>query len=167
MLSVCVTGHRPAKIGGYDPENPTRAWVRSSLRTILDTIKPNYAYIGMALGVDQDFAEACIEAGVPFTAALPFKGQETKWPEASQMWYWRLVHQAKTIHTVCEPGYAAWKMQRRNQWMVDEIGPEGLVIAVWDGSTGGTANCVAYARQMRRKILRVDPLARTIIYPPT
>jgi len=164
MLKVCVTGHRPAKIGGYDEENPTRVWVKNALKEVVETLKPNYAYSGMALGVDQDFAVVCIEAGIPFDAVLPFQAQEAKWPEASQFMYWRLIKQARTKHVVCDPGYAAWKLQRRNEWLVDAIDDDGIVIAVWDGSQSGTANCVRYAHQSDRRVVRINPVTKEIIY---
>ncbi len=157
MRKVCVTGHRPPRIGGYDPTNPLRQWVKDQLVQAMDEIRPNVAYTGMALGTDQVFAEICIERKIPFIAVLPFKGQDNKWPKESQFIYWRLVHQAREIITVCEPGYAAWKLQRRNERMIEEIETDGTVIAVWDGSIGGTANCLTYAKQLRRTIHRIDP----------
>jgi uncharacterized phage-like protein YoqJ len=162
MKRVCITGHRPPKIGGYDPDNELRCWVRESLRTVMDEIRPSYAYSGMALGADLDFVEICLDMGIPFTAVLPFEGQERKWPEETQLYYWRLVHKAQSFLYVCDPGYAPWKLQRRNEWMVDEIGSDGIVIAVWDGSTSGTGNCVRYARASQRHITRIDPNTRTI-----
>jgi uncharacterized phage-like protein YoqJ len=143
-------------LGGYDANNPTRKWVREQLRKTLDEIRPNIAYSGMALGADQDFAEIVLEMGIPMVAVLAFKGQENKWPEEAQFHYWRLVHQAKHVITVCEPGYAAWKLQRRNERLVDET-DGGTVIAVWDGSTGGTANCVQYAAACQNRIIRLNP----------
>lgn len=163
MKRVCITGHRPPRIGGYDPDNELRAWVRKSLCEVMDEIRPSFAYSGMALGTDLDFVEICLRMGIPFLAALPFKGQESRWPEATQLYYWRLVHQAREIKHVSEPGYAAWKMQRRNEWMVDEIRKDGIVIAVWDGSVGGTANCVRYAKFSQRRIIRVDPKTREVL----
>jgi uncharacterized phage-like protein YoqJ len=162
MRRVCVTGHRPPKIGGYGPDSPLRVWVRDSLRTVMDEIRPNYAYTGMALGVDQEFAQICIDMGVPFIAALPFKGQETKWPIEAQHLYWQLANAAREIIHISDPGYATWKLQRRNEWMVDEIGTDGIVVAVWDGSPSGTANCLAYARASQRRIIRIDPLTREV-----
>jgi uncharacterized phage-like protein YoqJ len=156
MLRVAITGHRPPKIGGYDPDTPLRKWVREQLRKTLDEIRPNLAYSGMALGTDQDFAEIVLEMGIPLIVVLPFRGQEDSWPEQAQFHYWRLVHQARQVITVCEPGYAAWKMQRRNERLVDEI-EDGTLIAVWDGSTGGTANCVKYAQLCQNPIIRIDP----------
>lgn len=108
----------------------------------------------MALGVDQWAAEICTDLGIPWTAAVPFEGQERKWPSASQQKYRALISKASSIHIVCDPGYAPWKMQARNEWMVDRC---GLLIAVWDGTDGGTANCVRYAESVGRRIERINP----------
>lgn len=164
MLKVAVTGHRPERIGGYDGDNPTRVWIKEALREVVDTLRPNYAYSGMALGVDQDFVEVCVEKGIPFTAVVPFRAQAEKWPSASQFIYYDLVKKARERVIVCDPGYAAWKLQRRNEWMVDAIDDEGVVIAVWDGTPGGTANCVRYARHSDRCIVRINPATKEIIY---
>lgn len=167
MLKMCVTGHRPSKLPdsktGYDRNNETRVWVRNAMREVLSNIRPNYAYIGMALGADQDFAEVCIEKKIPFDAVVPFRGQESLWPEVSQLYYWDLMRQAVNTHIVCEPGYAAWKMQRRNEEMINLV-DKGKVIAVWDGSQGGTANCVKYAKLKKLDIIRIDPNIKTIKY---
>jgi len=57
-----------------------------------------------------------------------------------------------------DPEYKASKMQKRNIWIVDNS--DGLV-AVWDGTPGGTANCVEYARNKSRetnkKIFYINP----------
>lgn len=39
-------------------------------------------------------------------------------------------------------------------WMVDNC---DLLIAVHDGSPGGTANCVNYANQKNKKIININP----------
>lgn len=45
-------------------------------------------------------------------------------------------------------------MQKRNEYMVDLA---DRVIVVWDGSKGGTANCVKYAENVGKKIIRIEP----------
>ena len=45
-------------------------------------------------------------------------------------------------------------MQKRNEWIVDN---SLRLLALWDGSKGGTANCVTYARYGRREIKNVWP----------
>jgi len=63
-----------------------------------------------------------------------------------------LLKRAARIVHVCEPGYAAWKMQRRNEAMVDAC---THVLALWDGSSGGTENCVKYAEKKRKPIINL------------
>jgi uncharacterized phage-like protein YoqJ len=84
----------------------------------------------------------------------PFEGQEVKWKEEDQMRYFNLMARCDKVVEVCEPGYAAWKMQKRNEAMVDA---SDLVIAVWDGTDGGTANCVRYAEKQGKQIVRINP----------
>jgi uncharacterized phage-like protein YoqJ len=51
-------------------------------------------------------------------------------------------------------------MQVRNQWMVDHA---MVVMAVWDGKqSGGTWNCIQYARQRHRWMVQLHPQKLTI-----
>lgn len=156
-MIVCGTGHRPDKLGGYDPLNDIRVGIRRQVRQHLIELKPTQVISGMALGFDQDLVAVCLSLKIPFIAAVPFKGQESQWPESAQQIYRELLAKAARVVYVCAPGYAVWKMQRRNEWMVDEVGADGVVLAAWDGSRGGTGNCVRYARNLDRKIVRIDP----------
>ena len=45
-------------------------------------------------------------------------------------------------------------MQERNEWMVNNC---DVLIAVWDGTSGGTANCVKYAESLQLDIRRINP----------
>lgn len=152
-MILAVTGHRPDKIGGYKP-NPLREWVRAQIRAALEDLKPERGITGMALGVDQDFAEACVALGIPFTAAVPFEGQESRWPPPSRRFYHQLIEQAAEVVYVSELGYARWKMEARNHWMVDH---SDRLLAIWDGTLGGTGGTVLYAERVGRPIQRIDP----------
>lgn len=149
---VAVTGHRPRKIGGYDPNNPLRQRIRMELRAHLERLQPVHTITGMALGVDQDFADVCLVLKIPFVAAVPFVGQESQWPVEAQQSYRELLSLALRVEVVSEGRYRPWKMQRRNEWMVDNC---THLIGVWDGSAGGTANCLRYAHEVGRDVLRV------------
>lgn len=127
------------------------------MRNLLLQLHPEESISGMAIGIDQDFAWTCLELGLPWTAAVPFKGQESTWPDAAQRDYHELISLATRVVYASEPGYAPWKMHKRNRWMTDEIGEDGTVIAVWDGSPGGTSSAVKYATEVGRRILRIDP----------
>jgi uncharacterized phage-like protein YoqJ len=139
-LVIAGTGHRPDKLGGYS-EDVFQRLVDLALAE-LDARRPTRAISGMALGWDQALAEACARYGVPFVVAVPCDGQERMWPQASQLKYRRLLGDAAEVVVVCPGPYAGWKMQRRNEWMVDHASE---VWALWDGSPGGTKNCVDYA----------------------
>jgi uncharacterized phage-like protein YoqJ len=158
-MIAAATGHRPDKLGtdaysGYIEDNPLRIWVKGRMRDYLRRAKPLYAISGMAIGVDQDFAEVCIELRVPFVAAVPFIGQERRWRPDAQEKYRALLAKAHEVVVVSDGPYERWKMIARNQWMVDHCNE---VCAVFDGTPGGTASTVLYAVQVHRPIYRIDP----------
>jgi len=107
----------------------------------------------MALGVDTWAAETCVELGIPFIAALPCDGWGENWPLPSQERYRALLNKAKEIHVVSAGPYKPWKMQRRNEWMVDHC---SLLLSVHDGSAGGTFNCLEYAAHVKRQVKQLQ-----------
>lgn len=150
---AAFTGHRPDKLGGYGPSR-LQALVKRALRQALFELSPSLCVTGMALGVDQWAAEICLELGIPFVAAVPFVGQESAWPRESQLHYAELLRQACHIEVVSPGAYAPEKMQIRNVWMTDHC---NTLVAVWNGSGGGTSNCVTYARKIGREIFLINP----------
>lgn len=149
-MILCGTGHRPNKLGGYGQDVFDRL-VALAERHLLELI-PELVISGMALGWDQALAQAAVNLKIPFHAYIPFAGQEGRWPKQSQQLFYQLrVAADKRIHT-SDGGYAPYKMQMRNRRMVDA---SSLVLALWDGSSGGTANCVAYASKTGTEILNI------------
>lgn len=55
---------------------------------------------------------------------------------------------------VTDAPYTRTCMQMRNQWMVDHC---DALVAIWDGSSGGTENCVNYAKDQGVPMVRIDP----------
>jgi uncharacterized phage-like protein YoqJ len=153
-MIVSFSGHRPQKIGGFITPNPMYNYLTKELRKVLEELKPTKAISGMALGWDTWTAQMCIELGIPFVAAIPFIGQERIWPQKSKDIYNDLLKKASEVVIVSEGGYSAYKMQVRNQWMTDRC---DKLIACWDGSSGGTGNCVDYARTINKEIIIIDP----------
>lgn len=155
-MIVAASGHRPDKIGGYDYYDPLRTWIRERMRRALIELGATKTISGMALGVDQDFAQVSIEMGLPFIAALPFLDQESRWPKSSQDYWWWLLERADEVVIVSPGEYSAAKMQIRNEWMVDN---SNVLVSVWDGSPGGTGNCMNYAKTVNASVHRIDPRA--------
>lgn len=157
-MIVAATGHRPDKLGGWT-KDVHNALCDFALRT-LALQRPSGVISGMALGWDHAVAVACVRLGIPFVAAIPFEGQESRWPKTAQNDYQKLLLCASSVHVVCdrqqvEDGGVVWALQERNCWMVDNSA--GL-LALWNGDRkGGTFNCVQYAREGKRTIKNVWP----------
>lgn len=160
-LVVAVTGHRPDKLGGWDPLHPVVAQVRKALRDALAATWPAHVITGMALGVDTWAAEACLELGIPFVAALPCDNWGSQWPAYAQARQALLLAKAQRQHVVSPGPYKPWKLQRRNEWMVDQC---ALLLSVWDGSSGGTRNCLMYAAEVGRTVQAL-PWRTTVVVP--
>ena len=150
-MIVAGTGHRPDKLGGYSDAAHERL-VTVACSSIGD-LRGDVSRVisGGALGWDQALADAAIRLGLPLTLALPFEGFECKWPKSSQEFLHSLMNPADVVF-VCEPGYAPWKMQERNKWMVDNC---NALLALWNGTDGGTHNCIKYANSVGRQIVNV------------
>jgi uncharacterized phage-like protein YoqJ len=153
-IVICGTGHRPSKLGGFSIPNKIFNYVCKFTEEILLKEKPDKVITGMALGFDVYLAQISYKLSIPFIAAVPFKGQESKWPKESQNLYTKLLGLADEIVIVSPGEYSAEKMQIRNEWMVNN---SNKVIAAWNGSPGGTGNCVKYARSIGKEIIRINP----------
>lgn len=165
LTTVAFTGHRPSNqnIGGYDESTPRIQAIKKRLFEEIDlSARTGFDRFisGMAIGVDVWAAEIVLslrdDAKYPIKliCAIPFDGQDSAWPDESKKRWKSILDRADGKYYVCEPGYAPWKMQKRNQWMVDN---SNLLIAVWDGSPGGTGNCVKYAKSKNSNIIQIDP----------
>ena len=158
-MKIMVTGHRPPKVGGYGP-SPTQDWIREQLRDVLSRAKtkhPNIEVIsGMALGVDQWWAEIGLSMGCKVKGYVPFLKQHHAWPKESQEHYLSILQKIGRENIVlCSEGdYSAIKMQIRNERMVDDA---DFCVAVWDGSSGGTGNCVRYIKTAGKPMYWINP----------
>lgn len=147
-MIISFTGHRLHKVEHLERE------IKGALRKELIYQCPDSCISGMAVGVDQWACEVCLELGIPYDAAIPFAGQDQRWPYTSRAHWLKLIREASLLHIISEGGYSPQKMQIRNMWMVDH---SDLLIAVWNGTPGGTANCVNYAKSVGREIVMIDP----------
>lgn len=133
---------------------------------------------GMAIGWDQAIAEACLNLSVQFEAHVPLVGQELVWRNmetiarfhrllaASSALYiyhdveWNgSIWKARTrftpsVYQELEPNIvtkeeAARLMNLRNIGLLDNPTRVDLLIALWNGSQGGTGNCIRDAGRRR------------------
>ena len=152
-MKIAFTGHRPDKLGGYNDATNKRSAILSKIDEIVSPLHDVEFIVGMALGVDQWAAEYAIDHGIPFHAYIPCPGQELVWPEKSQERYRFILSHAETENILSQT-YTPGAMYYRNECMVND---GDLLIAVYDGSAGGTRNCINYAKQVGRKIIFIEP----------
>ncbi len=149
-MILAFTGHRPQKLGGFGVDVDLK--LTRLVTKVLDDLKPEQVISGMALGWDQAVAFAAVRANIPVVAAIPFKGQEIVWTPDAQARYHKILAKCAEVVYVSEGGFSPAKMQTRNIWMVDHA---DKLIALWDGSSSGTANCVNYARRKGIQVMNV------------
>lgn len=157
---IAATGHRPNKLFGYNLRD--YRWTELGFnmkRFILERYRMNNDKVtcisGMALGVDQLFALVALKLkdlgyNVKVVAALPCLNQNKKWKDDA---YWQnIMERVDEKVYVHEGEYTPWCMQKRNEYMVDNA---NVLLAVWDGTSGGTANCIKYAQEKGVEIVNI------------
>ena len=113
---------------------------------------------GMALGFDLAAAEAVLalrerRPDVTLEAAIPCEEQDRRWTHGLSERYDRLLAECDS-RTLVSRAYTPECMMRRNRYMVDNA---GTVLAVFNGSPGGTFNTLRYAVGLGRKIVEIEP----------
>lgn len=150
-MIVCGTGHRPED---SEAEDIVRLKVRVKLQ---NTPTATTFITGMAAGFDLWAGSQALESGLTIVCAVPWVGHEPRVKDKKL--YNELLltaHHTEYVTDVLEyPG--PWVYQKRNEWMVDN---SDAVMAYWSGKeSGGTWNCVKYARKQKAKIANIyhDP----------
>ncbi len=141
---VCFTGHRPEKL------IESEEYIKDRLRQeILRSIEEGYSVFisGMARGSDIWAAEIVTELRaegfeIKLICALPYNGFEERWSSDWQKRYRQILSQADFVRCVSKR-YSPDCFQKRNQWMVNH---STKVIAVYNGTNGGTRNTIEYAK---------------------
>jgi len=154
MRRCCFTGHRPEKL------HCSEAFIRSELmkQTIAAIEDGKRTFIsGMSRGVDIWAAEAVLSLRkelptLRLIAAVPYPSFEQRWSHEWQHRYYDVLAQSDLIKYIC-PQFSLSSYQQRNIWMVDH---SSLLIAVFNGSAGGTKNTLDYARSQNVRTVLIS-----------
>lgn len=152
MFKIAFTGHRPQKLNGK------METVKLSIRSFLEQEQQKHEKLlvisGGALGVDQYAAEIARELNIPYVLILPFPVEvmAKKWNDESKEHLKGLIKGAVKTYVV-QKTFSFEGYQRRNEAMVDHC---DLLCAVWNGTKGGTKNCIDYAKEVGRKIKTIS-----------
>ena len=161
--TCCFTGHRPDKLPwGTDEGDPRCAAVKGSLARELESLyRRGFRHFisGMAQGSDLYFAEAALalreqHPDVTVEGAVPYPAQADRW-QPDQRRRWRGILARCDLETVVQQNYDRFCMFRRDRYMVDR---SAAVLAVFDGTPGGTQYTLNYAMGKKLEILLLDPV---------
>jgi uncharacterized phage-like protein YoqJ len=152
MIKVGITGHRPEQIS--DPQ-----WVKDALCTAYEITTPSVIYQGMAAGVDLWSAKQAWSNHIPYVCVRPWAGHKARLSDRIE--YDKTIKHSLRVVDVSPlieyPG--PWIYSKRNEWIVDTV---DIIIAVWNGTSGGTSHCVEYASDNNTPILQINPKDRSI-----
>ena len=161
-ITACLTGHRPSKLPWRYNEYDARC------KKFKDDLKQifvgayNYGIrnflTGMAEGFDMIGAEVLLSLrddeglNIKIFAIIPCKNQAEKWMPLQQRKYKAILGRVDDS-VVLSPFYTPTCMNDRNKYMVDH---STVCIACYDGSSGGTANTIRFAKKAGCKIKIID-----------
>jgi uncharacterized phage-like protein YoqJ len=157
-MNLGITGHRPNKLGGYDPYTSLCGPLQAKMETFFSWKAPERIISGMALGTDQWAVAVALRLGIKVTALIPCKDQEKLWPASAQAEYWKLLKDIEQdggeIRYVSERPYDKRCMHNRNQEIVIN---SSEMLAIWDGTRGGTRDCIRLAKLKGLLITVLNP----------
>jgi len=171
---VCAfTGYRPAKMPFASEQDRDCIALKMRMKDeIYDAVANGCTEFlcGMALGTDTWAAELVLEvqetlAGIKpvrLHAYLPFPGQDSHWSAKNRSRYRKILSRCTSV-TVIAPEYTHTCMEERNRAMVRRA---DLLIAVFDGKKGGTANTIRMAHEKGIRMRILSPIPPQISPPP-
>ncbi len=158
--TCCFTGHRAEKLPWKNDERaPGCQRLKTAIEDVLSSLYAagcRHFICGMATGADMYFGEAVAalreeHPDVTLEAAVPFSGQEKRWPVFWQRRYFRLAEACDTV-TVVHQTYTPTCMMDRNRYMVDR---SAILIAAYNGAPGGTQATVRYALRQGLQVIEL------------
>lgn len=162
MYRVSFTGYRPSKLPFFGEDDPLclslKRRIAEKIRELADGGAVEFCS-GMALGVDIWCAEAVLELQssrpeIRLIAVIPCRGQELRWRPRDKARYADVLARCRQVICVSE-SYTDDCMFRRNRALVDMC---DVLVAVYDGKSGGTKYTVDYARKQGREVFEISPL---------
>ena len=168
-MKVCAfTGHRPKSFPwGYEESARDCLLLKEVLEAQITALADQGVtdfLSGMAQGVDLWSSQIVLDLqkknpALKLHCVLPCKGQESKWTASAQERYRSILAQANEVVYVGQE-YNRDCMLKRNRYLVDH---SSILLAVYNGTwRSGTGATVRYAQKLKREIIIIDPVARTL-----
>lgn len=162
--TCCFSGHRPGKLPfRYDEGHLDCLRLKVSLIGEVDKMRRRGGttfLTGMAQGIDLiagelvlDMKRAYPDDKIRLVAVVPYEGQANRWTADYRERYFSILSKADKVVTL-QKRYTDFCMQERNRYMVHA---SSHLIAVWNGTKGGTKYTVDYAIKKGLTIILINP----------
>lgn len=174
VIHIGFTGHRPNKLGGYDLSANGYAELQADLELyiqrnleVFDTV---VGHSGLALGGDTIWSKAILAmkkkfpGRVLFHAEIPMMEQAEAWFKQSDIEFWEEQVNSADFSSVYgslegldeneRKKMAGVYLNTRNVGMIEH---SNVMLALHDGSSGGTGNAVRDAKKRNVPVYAVHP----------
>ncbi len=158
--TVAFTGHRPEAFKLHNEEDEHIINIKQRLFNLIkEAISQGYCYFvgGGARGTDIWMGEAVLELKkeypyIKLVTVIPHEAQSQPWSKYWQERYDKLMEKSDMV-TVIEPEFSYASYHKRNRFLVDHA---SLLIAVYNGTKGGTQKTIEYAQKKEKQIIVID-----------
>ncbi|MCH5157436.1 MAG: DUF1273 family protein [Clostridiales bacterium] len=161
--TACFTGHRSQKLPWkFNEEDDRYLAIKKTLRKEIEkAIQGGYTTFlcGMALGFDMLCAETVLNLKkqynhIKIIGALPCKNQDELWSPNEKNRYRQLLGKLDGIRCIYDKYIGNECMIERNKYMVNN---SSLMIALYNGCSGGTKATIEYAKKQKLQIVTIKP----------
>lgn len=158
MTAIGITGHQRL------PAPADWDWVGEQIQTLLSREQPPIVGISsLAIGADQLFAKAVLDAGGSLEAVIPFDRYAENFQHRDRIAFGNLRNASSRVEVLATMGSEEESYLAAGKRVVDL---SDVVFAVWNGmpaaGLGGTADIVSYARARNKRLIHIDPVRRTV-----
>lgn len=159
--TIAFTGHRPSHLPwGVNEGCDICKKFKKKLDCLLEhCVNSGFDVFisGLALGFDTFACESVLKLKkknpqIEMICAIPCKSQADIWCDADKQRYEKILTKSNPVYVSNE--YYKGCFIRRNHFMVDKA---DLVVACFNGLSGGTKSTIEYAIKKQKKILIIKP----------
>ncbi len=157
-MKAGITGHQ--NLGSAE----NIFWLSERLRSAIKQNNIDIGLTSLAIGADQLFAETLKDMHIRYIAIIPCNGYEQTFTTSNDLEkYNSFLRSAFEIVNLPfdKPSEVAFYEAGKQLASTSD-----MIIAIWDGQPakglGGTGDIVKYALSIKRTVLHINPLTRTV-----
>ena len=158
-MRIGITGHQK-----LEPPSIWK-WVGAELDQFVGKLRPPLTGISsLAAGADQLFATTILRHGGALEVIVPFAEYDSTFSEdADRQMYLSLLERASRVDVLMRDGTDEEAYFAAGKTLVDR---SDLLVSIWDGKAasglGGTGDIVAYALNLTKQIIHLNPVTKKV-----